>query len=189
MNSKTYTEARAKNVPALIAYHWATTPDTPELDWDNDRAEIEQDGFLVRLRIELDDYTDLSWLGEFTDDPTDAVPNPEYGHGSYRYFRPTRTTEERREEYSRLGWAKGPADQQARLDVEQDARMAVDYCEHYISARAYRDEIELGSAGLGGVGFSDDYRERMTYLNQIAFELIPEAIEEARTALGKLCNA
>ncbi len=50
--------------------------------------EGEVNGMQVTIRATVDQDADISFLGTFTDDPTDAIGNPEYERGRFRYFRP-----------------------------------------------------------------------------------------------------
>lgn len=188
MDTKTYEKARRQGVRAIDAYRWATTPAPDlDLDWRGDSAETERDGYLVRVTVEPDDFMDLSWLGTFTDDPDGAVPNPDWNGDSrtYRYFVPTYTLEERRRDLSALGWAKGPAEQEARRQIEQDARRAVDLREYVIGVKVSREGVELGSAYIGGCDF-DGLEEAEQMIAE--YDLIGEAITEANETLGRLCN-
>src|SRR5215475_6919822 len=128
MDTKTYQEARRKGVPASTAYHWATTPAPPELDWSGDeKATTEREGFDIHITVEPYYDSDTSYLGEFSDTyQPGAIPSPNRRAPSAfqtdEWFIPAYSVEERRQDLSRLGWAKGPAGEEARRQVEEDAR-------------------------------------------------------------------
>jgi hypothetical protein len=67
---------------------WPAWAEGFETSLYTERVSGEVDGHQVVIRTEEDDVQDITWLGSFTDDPIDAVPNPEYERGRYRYFRP-----------------------------------------------------------------------------------------------------
>ena len=188
MQTKEYAKWRAKGIPASLAYRWAQTPAPPALDWDvhGERATLEREGFTIDVRVTPDDWTDLSWLGEFTDDPEGAVRNPAYERDHYKYFRPAYSVAERRRDLSALGYAKGPAEQTAREQVQDDARKAVGLVEYVVIVTAGREGVELGSASLGGCDVSSSRDVEQTVEEH---GLIEEAIAEARATLGKLCTS
>ena len=191
LDNKRYRAFRAKGFRASQAYRIATH-EPPELGFDpsGERATFERDGFDLLVTVQPDDYTDLSWLGEFTDTREDgAIRNPDYGYTPhvYEWFVPTYTAEQRRADLHAAGYSRGVADFLAREQVRQDAAMAVDYSEAVITVKARRAGVTLGTASVGGVGLGDDYAEARRYIAETAEELTDEAITEARETLATLC--
>lgn len=187
-----YRRARAKGYSAQQALRVAKAKPAIELEWQDydSRATFERDGFTFRVEVQPDD-TDMSWLGEFTDTYEDgAVKNPEHGYTRhvYEWFVPTYTYDERVRDNRAAGCSRGVAHELARESIAKDARMAVDYTEYVVALHVEREGIELASAYLGGVGFSDNYIENQGYVAEVVEELVDEAIEEARATLARLCG-
>lgn len=196
-------ELRRKNpnVPASVRLAWARQVEPEELDWNShgDRAELDRDGFHVIIRVEPDDYNDLSYLGTFSDrweeGAIQLAPHeglraigPTQGD-AYRYFVPAITEAETRAHLNKLGYSKGVAADMAREDVMRSLEALTTTTSSMVSVTAYKAGVDLGRAVLGGIDTSWDqsYEEARRYIEQTIDDMIGEAIDEARETLESLC--
>lgn len=177
-------------VPAVnalaIVKRQTTLPEwAAEFDWSmsGERWTGEVDGWDIVISTEVDQDTDISWLGEFTDDSTDAVPNPEYQHGRYKYFRPDADRVPTTKDYP-AGMSRAEIREAIRAQMEADARLALEP-QHVVSVTASRKGIELGSAVMGG-SYIDGGNDLLWTVDD--YDMISEAISEAETALAGLQN-
>jgi hypothetical protein len=88
MRMDLYTEYRRERkqgaypLPAKVALQIVKARhEAPEHDWKDDGLGIsttfEREGFQIQVSFKVDDYPDMSWLGEFTDEASpEAVENP-----------------------------------------------------------------------------------------------------------------
>ncbi len=108
------------------------------------------DNFHVEIRTEVDDIQDISWLGTFTDDPTDAIPNPEYQHGRFKFFRPDVFQVESLESLRRQ-WGRTQAAEIRAIRLDQTVRTALD-TQYTIIVDVYdpRENTYIGTTSLGG---------------------------------------
>jgi hypothetical protein len=137
-------------------------------------------GYDVVITMEYDDDTDTSWLGEWTDDPTGAVPNPDpdSGRGSYKYFRPENI--EPWEGYWRQGMSRAAARARVRQAMTEDAREALEPA-YVVTVRVSREGIELGSDRLGGCR---GYESALWAADD--HDMVGNALHEARETLVRL---
>ncbi|GGJ75655.1 hypothetical protein GCM10010123_02070 [Pilimelia anulata] len=182
-----YRRERADGVRAVLAWRRATEASTvpawatslcAEQEWW--RGEV--DGWQVSITTVIEDCPDISWLGEFTDDPAGAVPNPEYQHGRYRYFRPA--TPPTRDALWNAGVARRDIGRQLHEIAVENARLALE--PHYmIRIEVERDDGPSGVASIGGV-LLDGFNEVLWLVHE--HQLITEAIESAREAHARQCG-
>lgn len=200
-------------VPARYAAQyarWITAE--PAIDVDHGKVtELEREGFTVRVSVDYDEYwSPTEWLGTFTESSfhaeerdgrrvyVDHYKNPEawsegeridnrrsYGYISleqgFRY--------EDHYEYARdAGMSRSVAADYARECVAADiARMTADDAYALVvTARVFLEECELSSTSSSGIEVGDDYRAESLYLSEVAAEILEEALEDARSALGRL---
>lgn len=196
-----YLKYRANGVPARTAIAWARTVN-PSLDWRSslggrDTATFKHQGFDVVAEVSPDEYTDLgmSGLGTFEREyePGDIVrygPDDGYRRNrELRYFRPVESVAAWRKEFQRSGMAKGPAEEAARALRFDAARRAVEYQAFNLLVTVSRHGVELGSASLGGIDLGGTSTENEDYLTSTVFDILPEAIDDARASLEKLCRS
>jgi len=155
--------------------------------WEK-RAYLTRNGFDVVVRIIPDDYPDTSFLGTFTDDPDNAIPT---GGGSrdWQFFRP----EGMDDLYEWLRTKGGMTVEQAtdkRSEAAQLAlRQATDPYVYQVVVTVYRQGVELALDALSGVYFDQEHDPWGDhYGTELANDMIPTAIEEAKAVLARLCN-
>ena len=211
-DADTYRRARAAGTPAKYALQLARWIVADRLDIDIDRPlTIERDGFTVTLKATSDSYIDLEDLGygRFEDGTEDdegyehpdtpgAIPNPNRDSrnigGDSRYYVPSIPRADRITEYRRAGMSRSVALDAARADetAELDRLSSWGPMVVVLAATVYRAGIELGSASVGGIelAWSDITRtDGSEYLAEVADDIIPEAIDEAKEALERLAVA
>lgn len=182
-----YKIARSNNTPARFAlscirYKTLFNPHPVPLE---DGARFEHEGFTMRVRVEIDSYTDISWLGEFSNKRgVDAIAHERWNRRTYNWFNPMITVAEHRAELSNLGYSRNNAEMLARDYVRRNYREAVELnnigtCSITITARL--QSIELGEASLSGNSWDDI---QSTILEN---DLIPEALHDAKENLTRLC--
>lgn len=185
-----YKKFRKDGYPASSALHYARIP-KPEYLFDitGERTEWEQDGFDMVAVISVDEYADLSWLGEFVNDPSEGtVKNPNYERGRYPYIKIATTEEEHYQDLIKLKYGKAEARRLAKEYFEQDAKRMGRYATGdleplSVCVSVFFDDREVGSASLGGIDV-DSYDDPHMY--EIIAELAEEALAEAREWAEKL---
>lgn len=131
---------------------------------------------------------DLDFLGTFTDDPDGAVPNPVWERGSYKYFRPEWSIEDRSDYYRRQhGMTRPVADAFALDAVAGDARMAATLTYYTVEVVA-----RIGGAdGYASMGFdaSDDC-DALALAEEVMGDddLVADAVHEAWKSLARKLN-
>lgn len=142
----------------------------------------------LRLDWESDDCPDLSHLGDWTDRADDhtIARNPgDVGRGQYKLFRPHYTLAARARDLHKLGYARGPAWEEANRQVREDMRRAEtcgeDWCYMVLTVTLRLFGIEA-TAVLGGIESdgSDEYRE------ECVSDLVADCESELRERLDKL---
>ncbi len=156
---------------------------------DEDGETFERDGFLLTVRIKVDEYCtpEEMGLGKYTstweegrtlDRKREGYP---IGRDQHPYFLPDYTYEQHRKD--------GSTHDEALSYVRADLKRAEGYADdwYYITIRvtAERCGVELGSASVGGI--EDDCGKR--YIRDIIDEQADEAIAEAQEALKALCES
>ena len=165
----------------------------------DDSAECEAHGFTFRAAMEYDHYHGAPWQEEDRHGPvSDWVRRDKRAgelvlcedSGSYRYY----DFQEASKIAKRDGWDTAPFGQGTRGERAARAAMA-DYDRlrkwcgdqwHYcgvVVVTAYREDIALGSASLWGIE-----SDAGDYLLEVANELLPEALEEARERVARLAK-
>ncbi|WP_344171751.1 hypothetical protein [Pilimelia columellifera] len=180
-----YRADRAAGAQAGVAWrratHRATVPVwAAGLESADGRWSGQVDGWQVTVTASVEECPDVSWLGEFTDDPHGAVPNPAYQCGRFRYFRPERTP-------SRAAlWNAGvPRRDLTRVLHEQaadDARLALDD-QFLIRVQVSRDGGPSGDAVLGGA-FLEWSNDPLWLVDE--HNLLAEAMRDAHGAQARL---
>ncbi len=82
----------------------------------------------IKVRVEIDEHPDLSWLGEYTDNLPykldlrrgDAFERRHRERHTYKYFTPAMTVGEHRRGLSKLGYSRGVAEELARYYCRRD---------------------------------------------------------------------
>jgi hypothetical protein len=111
-------------------------------------------GKFITIRTEVECDPDFSFLGKFTDDPREAIDNPEYQHGRFRYFQPAWENVTPLETLRRTH-SKAEALAIRAAEVEDMARAALR--EQYVitvEVEVVDDEV-YGTATLGGCYIDD----------------------------------
>lgn len=214
LDAGTYRRARERGIPArsaLALARWAVSP--PAFDWQSDRngndvARFARDGFDITLRTQPDyesggveETGALDW-GRYSDEAGRKVPDPPVRDAypveittrdGIAWYVSSETLASRVAYYRKAGASRAVALDMARADVRseaepwdgQDGPQTVG-----LTVTASRAGIELGSASLWGigVGWDDVTRQYQTHrwLDEIAPDLIDEAIEDAKASLARL---
>jgi hypothetical protein len=212
MDAATYQRARASGMRAVDALRLARwiTEDRIEVPGYGQPVTIERDGFTLTLSLDYDEGITLADLGYGTFDdgredwrtgywhPTvpGAIPNPNRdsrspGNGA-RFYVPGDASSGWFDYCRSQGMSKSVAWDAARQRERDEAKEVTwDYgpSVYVLTVKASRNGIELGRASLGGIeiAWSDITRtDGSEYLAEIADDLVPEAIADAREALAGL---
>lgn len=169
----TYRRAREAGEAARYAAQMARAVTRPTtFEWTHSRSTGEpigtltRDGYMLRAVCTRDEYT----TGADFDQETEA--------DIFTYAQHRGMSRAVAREYARKRHAE-----QVREDTE-------DTTYYVVKVTASREGVTLGRAALGGVGIAYDPITRTDgewYLDEAAAELIPEAIEDARATLARLC--
>lgn len=217
MDTATYKRARAAGIRAQAALRLAQwiAEDRIELPDYGSPVTIERDGFDITLSLDYDEGLSLADLGygTFLDGIEDwrsgheQKPDPEAIRNPYRDSRNVSngrgwylpgmagTLAERFAEFHKMGASKSVALDEARASLNAELRTVTwDYgpSVYALTATASRNGIDLGSSSVGGIeiAWSDITRTDGTeYLAEVAEDIMPDAIAEAREALAGLAVA
>lgn len=146
-------------------------------------TEFEHDGFDVSICVCQEEDTDISWLGEFTDNPHGkfAFERKNAAYGECKYFVPAadngRNLKDYRNGYRKTGYARHAAHLAALRDLKSDWIMAEDICENgqwSIGVSVLRNGLTFGYSSVGAV---DAGWIASAYLE---YKLLDEAIAEAK---------
>ena len=204
-----YRAHRASGHTAKLALYYARQPEPVPLEWRNDLARWEIDGFSIAAKIDLDDYADSSYLGAYsTNWQPGAVADGDTLKSSGRYFYldggkfgaesvkpsrwfvPAHSEESTYADLRALKYGRRLARDLARAYVHQDKRR-IDRLASYdwyfigIVVTAYQYGVKLGQASLWGIE-SDSGQD---YIDSTAYDLAAEALAEARDKLSEIRNA
>ena len=168
---------------------------------DGDSISCSVDGFDVVAQIVRDEGSEPPWDREDGHGPisdwTGRVKEPgertlcEDG-GSRRYYDVQEATRiAKRDGWDLPPFGKGTTGDRAARAVVADYNALRLWCADewwYVGVvvRVFRDDVELGGASLWGVDCNHPYGNN-SYLSEVANELLPEAVEEARATLERLC--
>ena len=200
-----YQANRRSGMRATSAYHAATLP-PPQypLEGDDSTEFLDRDtGFRIIFTVESDyDTGPEEWLGTFSNDPTDAVENPDAMwrmdgggrrvQGNWRmfgYFRPETTEAEHYAGLRRLKFGRSEARRLAREYVERDAALAFSYEAVCLICRVYSAGLEVGSSAVGDiVTTGQSYTEIWDCLTGMAGDIAAEALADARSEVCRLAD-
>lgn len=155
--------------------------------WSGDTAEwTTPDGWTFTAEIHYDDDADLSHYGEWTNDPTDAIDNPEYRYdrGQYPYFRPETSQTADLLPYLRRTYGRHEAYRlclQCQQEDMERARTTKD-C-YYVIVTASHPYYGAGEASLCGI--EDDHYARPYCAEVARDDLAPEAQNDAMQAAAR----
>lgn len=140
----------------------------------------------------METQPDLSYLGEYTDDSTDAIKRSQYKNSSkYQYFKPAQSYNKIRKWYHENGYSKGNCDFYARQQRQQDFERMESYelqdwyvmgivakCEvkYSIGNGSYRLE-HFTSGGLWGIESDSEQK----YIDDIEHEQLQDLKEHLQT--------
>lgn len=129
--------------------------------------------FDIKTEILPDDNPDLSWLGEFSNDPgPNAIDHHATGRWLSRSFQGPR-------------WFNPPNDEYGQQDYERLRDYHIGYWSMVgVVVTASFEGIELGSASLWGIESDSE-----DYLNEVAKELTEDAITVAKSRAEKILAA
>lgn len=194
--ARDYRQARRADrwLGAREALRRARATDSARSFWNADEESNEwaaaewsdpETGYAYRAVVVSCDDNDLSWLGEWTDNPDGAIPNDERERGSYAYFRPENPGIENYPYFRRAGMGRTEARERC-ADLDREAMRQARSSEDWFG-------VEV-TASLGGRVFGTaslwecyDSDRHYPYLAEVAAELAPEAAHEAdRTIARKL---
>lgn len=190
MNIQDYRAMRAKGMSAKSAYvHVRDGRDShSDLEWNDGQATWQQDGYEIRAEMRFDEYADLTYLGEFSNDWKPGAVRHEYlDSRTFPWFIPMVTEDEHFKELRKSKYGRTTARELARSYVQFDydrlRHCGDDWSPVDIIVTVSRAGIELGSAACGGIE-SDE-----SHIAEIALDLANKAMDEAKDALGALCAA
>jgi hypothetical protein len=181
-----------------VATH--TPPQDIGIDWNNagDRGTLERDGFDILIKLVPDGGADHDYLGAWSNNPgpdaVDRVKRGNAGRNEYRYWNPPDSLASLLAYYRKAGYAKHAAWTEARAQLasmyQAAERMAKDGSSYGVVVEVEREGITLGEASVWGLDFdgSESWSEARAWVEETARGVIEEAIEEARAALGRLCQ-
>jgi hypothetical protein len=132
---------------------------------------------------------DISWLGEFTDTRSPEAIENSRDPRVYRYFVPTYTVAQRREDFSARGYARADAQLLAEYEARQDLRLAREIEHRIVIVSVRKAGVLLGTAVLGTALDPDADLEEQVVAVIDDHDLIDEAVHEARAALPALITA
>lgn len=185
MNPTRYRQLR-KDYPASTALAIARMEHKARDFWSDDTAEwTTPDGWTFTAEVNFDPEPDLSYHGEWTNDPTDAIDNPEYRYdkGQYPYFRPESSRTADLLPYLRRTYGRHDAYMRVLRYQQEDmerARTTEDcYCVTVIAAHPY---YGTGEASLYDI---EDDHSTLPYCAEVAHELAGEAQHEAMQSTAR----
>jgi len=196
MNIQDYRAMRARGLSAQSAFAYARKDvrDTPSLEWTDgvstQSATWKQDGFDIRVEMTPDEYADLSYLGEFTNQWTEgAIRHERLDSRSLSWFAPMTTEDEHFKSLRAMKFGRTTARERAQSYVQCDYRRLRQCGDAWVPVdivvTVSRAGIELESAALGPVESDADD----SYITEIVLDLTSQAIDEAKEVLGALCAA
>lgn len=213
MDAATYRRARLAGYRAADAIRLARWIAEDRLSIEPDSPlTIERDGFDVAITARADEYVDLADMGygTFEDGREDwrsgywhaespgAIPNTNRDSrspgGGSRFYIPSQDRAELVAYHRKAGASKSVALDLARESEAAELAALSEWgpAVYVLTVKASRNGITLGRASCGmiEIAWSDITRTDGTeYLAEIADDLIPEAIAEAREALKGLAVA
>jgi hypothetical protein len=145
---------------------------------DGDVFVFRHDEFDMRLEVSYDMSPDTSWIGEFSDnDGAGAIDHHATGTWLDRSWRGPRFF---------IPCNYDPSEpQNAKIDYKRlVAFHQGDWNMVHLGVTALKEGIKLGTASIGGV--ESDSGKNFFY-SLVMEELVPEAVEEARDAVKRLC--
>jgi hypothetical protein len=163
--------------------------DFPYPTYPGDRCEMfQREGFTISIKVEYDDHTDLSYLGELSDRWEPGAMKWSGGRDSYKWFIPTNSEEDQYRGLREMKYGRTQARDAARECVKADYKQMKDFCEdraamYGVIVTASRKGIELGEDSLWSV---DDSYILGAILDH---DMIGNAIREAKERLAELCAA
>lgn len=158
-------------------------------------ANLTQDGFSVNVSIYYDwDHDWCRFRGHFTDRWEEgAIKNPWYHDARQgdKFFVPITSEAKLIEEYYQGGHNKKEATKLVRERLIEDCKIADDptragYSALSIIAKVFLKGVQLGSAGVGGTEVEDI---EDPYILELSWEVIEDALREARSNLAALKSA
>lgn len=176
-----------------------------DLEFDsNMTARITRDGFSVHVQYTYDEYPDVSFLGEYTDNwqpgaikhlggwhtSYDGTPYGAPDAHTYGWFIPANSAEEVRQWYRKAGHGRHDAwlagQRQARKDYERRDDITV----YVLKVTAYRAGVELGFDCVGGIDLGDDLPniDANEQAAIMAIDSINSAIAEAKAAMKTIAT-
>jgi hypothetical protein len=170
---------------------------------DGESITCEVDGFKVRATIKHDDHGDAPWdndcghgpVSDWTSRnkrPGERVLSVADRGGSRRFYDFAEAVRlARKDGWDTPPYQTGTPGQRAARAAERDFEVLRAWCRDdwwYVGivVSVVRDGIKLGSASLWGVECNYPGANN-AYLLEVANELLPEALDEARKAIAKLC--
>lgn len=150
------------------------------VDWDNDSATVEIGSYTIELKKEIDPYPDLSWLGEYSNQPgPSAITRVNATSNQYRYWNPAISLDEEFQSWHRLGYSKVDAWLKALewrdfTYNRMESYNRGDWVMMGITATARLGTMHCGESSLWGIESDSG-----DYLNEMAPELAQSAANEA----------
>lgn len=181
-----YRHYRNQGVPSSTAYHWARTPEVPDLFDGEDFASWEKNGFVLDARLAVDDLHDLSHLGSFSHRWEEGALAVDLRSHDSGWFIPAMTEGHQYASLRAMKFGRAEARRLARRYVREDHKRFAEFGDRWwmvrCTVRASREDVELGSAALWGIESDSD----PSFFTETALELADEAIAEARIKLERL---
>lgn len=198
-NYEAYRALRAQGQSAISVVHYLREKTSEGLDWGSNRqgdsvANLDRDGFRIKVELVPDDHADTSWIGKYTDKwEADAIERRDRERNTYKYFVPANTYDDHFQGLRKLNYSKAEADLLARSYVKRDFEQmekinSGDIQFVGIVVKAYRKGIRLGDASCWGYELDNYFSRSEAYINGSAEDLIAEAISDAKSNLEALCG-
>jgi hypothetical protein len=165
-----------------------------------DTITCELDGFVASARIAHDEDAQAPWDREDGHGPvTDWVRRGKNAgervlsqdRGSFRYYNFAEAVKIAKRDRWGYEGATGTPAQIAAEAAERDFKVLKAWCDDEwsycgIVVSISREDVELGTASLWGIEYNYPGADN-SYLTEVADELLPEAMDEARATLAQLC--
>lgn len=204
-----YQRARDKGFPAKLAASFARPVEGPTLDWQGnpgDSVTFEHEGFDVRVYTNYDEglsdedlgYGRWVWTERYADWPErrpepEAIAVPYNQHTEAKWYVPSQTLAEVAAYEHKRGASKSVALDlaRARQKAELEDVLGNGYGPEVriVKVTVCKSGVSLAHDTVGGVEIGWDPITRTDgtrYLAEVAYEMLPEVIEEARDKLAEL---
>lgn len=205
-----YARARAQGLPAKYAAQIARPVEPPipgfDISGPGEVFEFEQDGFDIRVQTQYDEglsdedigYGRFVFADRYNEDKRpdpEAIPVRYNQHTEAKWYVPQSPLREVWEYEHKAGASKSVALDLAR--ARQEAELQSCLADGYgpdvrvVTVTVSKAGVELAEESVGGVEIGWDpitQTDGSRYLAEVARDILPEALEQAREALPKIID-